>query len=113
MVLQTFSGKEGEEVATATTLADSQPYTNPWVGSVGGKGSSPGGRKSRTRLKAVGLIASCCRHCGAWSELPASYVMSLPIPSSLRAGGKKGEMEERYSVWGGPFFSWEEWGRPE
>lgn len=37
--------------------------------------------------------------------------MPLSIPSSLRDEGKEGEMKEEYSVWGGPFSSWEKQGR--
>lgn len=80
-----------------------------WDGSLQWKGSSLGGHKSRTRLKAVSLIASGRCHYGAWSELPAPYMLRpRPFPHP------EGWREERgdgggYSAPGGPSFSGEEW----
>lgn len=54
-----------------------------WDGSLQRNGSSPEGHKFWTRLRTVSPMASGCHHYGAWSELPASYILCpCPSPSS-------------------------------
>lgn len=80
-----------------------------WDGSLQWNGSSPGGHKSRTRLKAVSRIASGRRHYGP--EVSYLHLICYVLVHSLILTGWREERGDGggNSAWGGPSSSGEEW----